>query len=159
METITARFRLPLPGFVLEADLQLPGRGVTVLIRMLTGCGKTTLLRCIAGLEAGATGFICVAEQVWRNSAQHLFVPVHQRPLGYVFPGSQSVSAPECAPQSGVWPQAYPGPHGGIWRWNKCWICNRIEAPAGAYACASCPVANGSGWRCPGAGGVPHRYC
>lgn len=79
---IEARFRLDRGGFVLDVDLTLPGRGVTALFGH-SGSGKTTLLRCIAGLERVPDGRLKVAGEVWQDAGQ--FVPVHRRPLGYVF--------------------------------------------------------------------------
>lgn len=82
MGIIQARFHLPLPGFTLDVDLQLPGRGVTGLFGH-SGCGKTTLLRCIAGLEKVPGGELIVNGDVWQNPKLRL--PTHRRPLGYVF--------------------------------------------------------------------------
>jgi molybdate transport system ATP-binding protein len=79
--SIKAQFRLAYPGFMLDADLELPGRGVTALFGA-SGSGKTTLLRCIAGLERGA-GRLEVKGEIWQDADR--FVPTHQRPLGYVF--------------------------------------------------------------------------
>jgi len=79
--SIRARFRLDYPGFALDADLDLPGRGVTAVFGT-SGCGKTTLLRCIAGLERGA-GRLDVNGETWQDETR--FVPTHRRPLGYVF--------------------------------------------------------------------------
>ena len=53
---IDMRLKLSYSGFALDVDLQLPGRGVTALYGH-SGSGKTTCLRCIAGLERAATGF------------------------------------------------------------------------------------------------------
>ena len=36
------------PDFSLELDLELPGKGITVLFGP-SGSGKTTVLRCVAG--------------------------------------------------------------------------------------------------------------
>ena len=81
-EGIRARFQLSYPGFALDVDLQLPGRGVTALFGP-SGSGKTTLLRCIAGLQHVPDGALQVNGSVWQDSTH--FVPTHQRPLGYVF--------------------------------------------------------------------------
>jgi molybdate transport system ATP-binding protein len=75
------QFNLTRADFALNADLQLPGRGVTALFGP-SGCGKTTLLRCIAGLER-ASGSLTVNEHLWQDATH--FVPTHQRAIGYVF--------------------------------------------------------------------------
>ena len=82
-DSIQARFRLDWPGFVLDVDLELPGRGVTALFGR-SGSGKTALLRCIAGLER-TPGFLSVDGAVWQDDAGKRFLPTWQRPLGYVF--------------------------------------------------------------------------
>jgi molybdate transport system ATP-binding protein len=81
-ENIQARFCLHYPDFTLDVDLELPGRGVTALFGH-SGSGKTTLLRCIAGLERVPQGFLTVNGQTWQDG--QAFVPIHRRPLGYVF--------------------------------------------------------------------------
>jgi molybdate transport system ATP-binding protein len=75
---------LQRPGFALNVDVTLPATGVTALFGP-SGSGKTTCLRVLAGLEPLAQGHISVAGEVWLDSAQHIFKPVHQRALGYVF--------------------------------------------------------------------------
>ncbi len=84
MGMIEARFRLPFSGFTLEANLQLPGKGVTALFGH-SGSGKTTLLRCIAGLEHAPHGLLWVRGKLWQDSEQGFFLPTHKRSLGYVF--------------------------------------------------------------------------
>ena len=79
--SIAAKFAMSYPGFTLDVDLDLPGRGVTALFGH-SGSGKTTLLRCMAGLERGV-GRLTVNGETWQDAAQ--FVPTHRRPLGYVF--------------------------------------------------------------------------
>ncbi|MGF6200886.1 molybdenum ABC transporter ATP-binding protein [Pseudomonas laurylsulfatiphila] len=81
---IHMRLKLDYPGFALDVDLQLPGRGVTALYGH-SGSGKTTCLRCIAGLERADQGFIQVNDEVWQDSDNKVFVAPHKRALGYVF--------------------------------------------------------------------------
>jgi molybdate transport system ATP-binding protein len=84
MSMIDVRLHLQYSAFALEVDLHLPGRGVTALYGH-SGSGKTTCLRCIAGLERAADGFVQVNDEVWQDSRSGLFVPPHKRALGYVF--------------------------------------------------------------------------
>ncbi|MCW3148452.1 molybdenum ABC transporter ATP-binding protein [Stutzerimonas stutzeri] len=81
---IHARFRLDYADFTLDVDLQLPGRGVTALFGH-SGSGKTTCLRCIAGLERTGQGRLQINGECWQDSARGLFVPPHRRAIGYVF--------------------------------------------------------------------------
>jgi molybdate transport system ATP-binding protein len=82
MAEIDASFRLDWPGFSLDVDLTLPGRGVTAVFGH-SGSGKTTLLRCIAGLERAPHGRLAVDGEVWQDAGR--WVPTHRRPIGYVF--------------------------------------------------------------------------
>lgn len=81
MGGIHARFLLERPGFVLDVDLELPGHGVTALFGH-SGSGKTTFLRCIAGLERVPEGRLIFEGETWQD-AKH-WRPTHQRPIGYV---------------------------------------------------------------------------
>jgi molybdate transport system ATP-binding protein len=78
---IKAQLQLDRAGFKLNVELDIPGRGITVIFGP-SGAGKTTLLRAIAGLEK-CTGTISVAGDVWQDKT--LFLPPHKRALGYVF--------------------------------------------------------------------------
>ena len=82
--SIHARFRTAYPGFSLDIDLSLPGRGVTALFGP-SGSGKTTILRCIAGLERAANGNLKMNGEVWQDDALDVFLPAHKRAIGYVF--------------------------------------------------------------------------
>ncbi|CAI8858506.1 molybdate ABC transporter ATP binding subunit [Pseudomonas marginalis] len=84
MPMINVRLNLKYTGFALDVDLHVPGRGVTALYGH-SGSGKTTCLRCIAGLERAEDGFIQINDEVWQDSRNGLFVPPHKRALGYVF--------------------------------------------------------------------------
>jgi len=81
---IRARLQLNYNDFALDLDLQLPGRGVTALYGH-SGSGKTTCLRCIAGLEKARQGFVQINDEVWQDSDKKIFMPPHKRSLGYVF--------------------------------------------------------------------------
>jgi molybdate transport system ATP-binding protein len=81
---IDVRLNIAYSGFSLDVDLNLPGRGVTALYGH-SGSGKTTCLRCIAGLERAEQGFIRINDEVWQDSDNGIFVPPHKRALGYVF--------------------------------------------------------------------------
>ena len=102
LPTIDARLHLVRPGFTLDVDLHLPGRGVTALFGP-SGCGKTTCLRAIAGLtrnypDTGLTrnrpnrglahaqpSRVVVNGEVWQDDDTHLWRATHERALGYVF--------------------------------------------------------------------------
>ena len=79
---IDLRLSLQRPGFRLDLQSALPGRGITALFGP-SGCGKTTVLRALAGLER-AQGRVVVDGTVWQDDAQGVFIPPHQRPIGYV---------------------------------------------------------------------------
>ena len=80
---IEARLALVYPGFVLNIDIALPGRGFTALFGA-SGSGKTSCLRAIAGLQR-AHGRLVVQGEVWQDDARNIFMPTHRRALGYVF--------------------------------------------------------------------------
>ena len=69
-------------AFDLSIDLTLPSTGTTVIFGP-SGGGKTTILRAIAGLEPDVKGYIRINQQTWQ--APNVFVPAHQRRVGFVF--------------------------------------------------------------------------
>jgi len=79
---IAARLRLDRGAFTLDVDLALPARGVSALFGA-SGCGKTTVLRALAGLVR-ARGRVALGDEVWQDDARGRFVPTHRRALGYV---------------------------------------------------------------------------
>jgi molybdate transport system ATP-binding protein len=70
------------PTFTLDIDINMPGQGITAIFGE-SGSGKTSLLRCIAGLEKNASGSLNVNGECWQETC--VFVPTHKRSLGYVF--------------------------------------------------------------------------
>ena len=78
------RLQCARPAFTLEVDLQLPGKAITVLFGA-SGSGKTTFLRCVAGLERAQAGHIRIGDALWQDDARGVFVPTWQRAVGYVF--------------------------------------------------------------------------
>ena len=82
MTELRLNLQLRKPEFCLDVDVVLPGAGTTVVLGR-SGSGKTSLLRCVAGLERGATGRVVLGDVVWQD--EHRFKPVHKRKIGYVF--------------------------------------------------------------------------
>ncbi len=78
------RFALQLAAFELKVDMKLPVRGITAVFGA-SGSGKTSLLRCVAGLQRPRDALVQIAGQTWQDDQQQLFVPTWRRPLGYVF--------------------------------------------------------------------------
>lgn len=68
--------------FELKVDHELPLDGVTGLFGR-SGCGKTTLLRLIAGLERSKGATVRFGDQPWQQG--RTFVPPHKRRIGLVF--------------------------------------------------------------------------
>lgn len=87
--TIEARFKMARGDFLLDVELDIPSKGVTALFGA-SGCGKTTLLRAIAGLEHITGGALNFAGESWQDSS--VFVPPHRRAIGYVFQESSLFS-------------------------------------------------------------------
>jgi molybdate transport system ATP-binding protein len=80
---IRGAFRLDRGAFRLDVAFSLPGQGVTALFGH-SGSGKTSWLRCLAGLER-ARGTLHVGNTCWQDDATGRFMPTHRRALGYVF--------------------------------------------------------------------------
>ncbi len=81
---ISAKLNIVYDDFQLQANLVLPGQGVTVLFGH-SGCGKTTCLRAIAGLVRVEQGEVQVNSVQWQSWDGKVFVPTFEREIGYVF--------------------------------------------------------------------------
>ena len=82
--TIDARYRLDRGAFRLDVDVSIPATGITGIYGR-SGSGKTSLLRCIAGLEPSASGKLTVGTSVWDDADAAVSVPPQARGVGYVF--------------------------------------------------------------------------
>lgn len=80
--TLKVRVNWRRDAFELDVDLCLPLLGVTALFGR-SGCGKTSLLRVIAGLERLRGAEVMLDDTVWQQGRQ--FVPLHRRRIGLVF--------------------------------------------------------------------------
>lgn len=83
MTRLTGRFRLQRGAFLLDTGFASEGPGVTALCGP-SGAGKTSLLRCLAGLETPADGAFKVADDTWFDSARGIDIPPQRRAIGYV---------------------------------------------------------------------------
>lgn len=72
--------------FSLEGDFKIPAKGVLGIFGH-SGSGKTSVLRCIAGLERNARGRIEISNQIWMDNTINL--PSQQRNIGYIFQESR----------------------------------------------------------------------
>jgi len=84
MSRLLARFDVRFPAFHLNVDVDVPMSGITAIFGP-SGSGKTTLLRCLAGLEGAPNGFMQFGTDVWQDEKIGLCLPLHKRPVGYVF--------------------------------------------------------------------------
>ncbi len=82
METLSASFALPLRSFQLELDLEIKG---TVALVGPSGAGKTSVLRCVAGLVRPPSGRIALDGDVWLDAERNIFRRPDERRVGLVF--------------------------------------------------------------------------
>ena len=83
---ITATFtkRYPEGPEIRVEDLQTSGEAVVTVLFGPSGAGKTTVLRCLAGLERPEEGTIRFDGDLWSDAAEAVFVPPRDRRIGFV---------------------------------------------------------------------------
>ena len=81
---VEAQIKFVREDFELNVDLDIPATGTTAIFGK-SGCGKTTLLRILAGLETRAQAEISLGQRLWQSSLAGSFFPAEQRRIGYVF--------------------------------------------------------------------------
>jgi molybdate transport system ATP-binding protein len=81
---LTANFRKQFPGGpeIVAEDMRI-GSGITVLFGA-SGSGKTTILRCLAGLEQPEIGTIHFGKEIWFDAGMNIFLPSRKRHVGFV---------------------------------------------------------------------------
>lgn len=84
MSTIDVELHSKLGSFTLDVTFRTPARGITALFGP-SGAGKTTVLRCIAGLLRAEQGRVEIDRECWQDESRNHFVPTHRRSVGYVF--------------------------------------------------------------------------
>lgn len=67
-----------------DLDLEIAD-GESLVLLGQSGCGKTSTMRCVAGLEMPATGRILIGDTVVHDSATGRSVPPNKRNVGMVF--------------------------------------------------------------------------
>ncbi len=91
-----ALLQAPLALAQLELDINVPLRAFSVDVALTvggetlalvgpSGAGKTTVLRCVAGLHRPARGRIALGDDVWFDSARRIDRPPDRRSVGLVF--------------------------------------------------------------------------
>lgn len=76
--------RKSFDDFSLEVDETLPLDGCLAVFGP-SGAGKSTLLRLLAGFEKPDQGQIICDQAVWADKEKRVFLPPHQRGVGYMF--------------------------------------------------------------------------
>lgn len=84
MRSLAIRAQLQKGGFLLDADISIPGSGVTAIIGP-SGSGKSSLLRLIAGLEKPCCGRLYADDETWIDTASGICVSPQKRKVGLVF--------------------------------------------------------------------------
>ena len=65
-------------------ELRTAGPASTTVLFGASGAGKTTVLRCLAGLERPQAGEIRFGEQLWFEARRKVFVRPQERGIGFV---------------------------------------------------------------------------
>ena len=81
--SFSMHIRKSYPGFTLCFDLEHPG-GITGILGA-SACGKSTALKCLAGIEKPDEGRIEVNGRVLFDSGQRINRKIQERHVGYLF--------------------------------------------------------------------------
>lgn len=65
-------------------NLRISGKAAVTVLFGASGAGKTTVLRCLAGLEQPDEGRIMFGEEIWSDSSANTFLAPRHRGVGFV---------------------------------------------------------------------------
>ena len=83
MSLLTGRFKHQYQNFSLDVAFEIPSNGFTGIFGR-SGAGKTSLLRCVAGLDRAHSGNLDIDDECWQDEDRNIFVPTHLRKVGFV---------------------------------------------------------------------------
>jgi molybdate transport system ATP-binding protein len=81
---LDAHFDILLGSFHLDMGFSSES-GTTTVILGESGCGKSTVLRLLAGLLKPDKGYFVLDDEIYVDTKQHIEVPPQERPIGFVF--------------------------------------------------------------------------
>jgi molybdate transport system ATP-binding protein len=81
---LDAKFDILLGTFHLDMGFTSES-GMTTVILGESGCGKSTVLRLLAGLLHPDKGHFALDDEIYIDTKQHIDVPPQERPIGFVF--------------------------------------------------------------------------
>lgn len=84
-EEILIDIRKKFPAREVSFQTALRREGTWTVLFGPSGAGKTTILRCIAGLEVPDQGTIRLGGDTWYDSKTRFFLPTQKRRVGYFF--------------------------------------------------------------------------
>lgn len=85
----SVRVKRRLGTFQLDVDFEIERRAGVIVLGGVSGSGKSSLLRCIAGLERPDSGRIAIDGRVLFDAEAGVDVAVHERRVGVVFQDSR----------------------------------------------------------------------